>query len=503
MDLPGSHSLPPDLSHITRQAASRWKLERVKAGLSRALAALAVVQALWVLLLVFKRSWIAPFPFAVVGALGLLAVIAAQGWLRRADPQTIHRGIDRRLRLPDMALSSGELPGDGTWFAQLRQQTLARIASADWSKVWPVPWPKWTRRSAFSCVAFFALLGYFYHADLEIRRADLARPVPRDARAAALETVFKDWEEAKPKDEELKKLLEKTAPLRDRLIAQGASEKQRFADLNRLEEIVAAEKAKLDAQSLEPQAANLADALASMEGMSALSAALRKKDFEKAADQARQAAEKLGAENAEVPKGAQEAGNAAQKLSEQLGKNGQQPISQSLSQFSQGAKQGDCKQMASGLNGMKQCLSQQSARNEERKRLATQLAQLSFCKNPGDSECKNGGMSFLPKLSLMKQKQPGKGAGSETDLNRFGAETTLASERHTETMNNTATEGESETTTTKSATGQTEAARGTRTVSFQEYQALSQQAIADEAIPAAHREAIKRYFERIRPEAGK
>jgi hypothetical protein len=175
-------------------------------------------------------------------------------------------------------------------------------------------------------------------------------------------------------------------------------------------------------------------------------------------------------------------------------------MSQSLSQFSQGAKQSDCKQMSAGMCGLKGCLGQQSARNAERKRLSMQLAQLSFCKNPG--ACKNPGMCFMPRLSLAKQKEPGKGAGSETDLNRFGAETQLASERHEETMNNIATDGESETTTVKTANGQAEAQRGTRTVSFQEYGKLSQQAIADEALPAAHREAIKRYFEKIRPDAG-
>lgn len=106
----------------------------------------------------------------------------------------------------------------------------------------------------------------------------------------------------------------------------------------------------------------------------------------------------------------------------------------------------------------------------------------------------------MPRLSMMKQQQPGKGAGSETDLNRFGAETQLASERHQETMNNIASEGESETTTVKTTQGQAETLRAGRTASFQEYQKLSQQAIADEAIPAAHRETIKRYFEKIRPE---
>ncbi len=489
---------------ITRQAASRWKLERVKGGVSLTLTILAVGGLFWLLLLAFRRSWIAPFPFVMAGAALALLAAALAGWCRRPKHETLHRGLDRRLGLPDLALSSGELTGEDAWRALLHRQTLARLQALDWAQVWPVPWPKWTGASTLSLAACVALLGFFYHAEVAARQASLSRPVPKDARTVALETVFKDWEEAKAKDEGLKKLMEETAPLRERLMAPGSNEKQRFADLNRLEEIVAAEKAKLEAQSLDPRAAALADALSPMEGMSALAAALRKKDFGKAADQAAQAAEKLGQAGAQPPQGAQEAGNAAQKLSEQLGQQGQQQqTSQALSQFSQGAKQSDAQKMSQGLNGLKQSFGQQCQRNEARKRLATQMAQLSFCKNPGNKPCDGQGMCLVPRLSFAKTNQQGKGAGSETNLNRFGAETNLASERQRESMNNTATEGESETTTLKSASGQAEAARATRGVNFEQYQTLSQQAIADEAIPAAHRQVIKTYFETIRPKTEK
>lgn len=458
---------------------------------------LATTGILTAAVIAFKRSWAAPLPFALAGAATLLSVAALAGWFGTPRPQTIHRNLDRRLRLPDLALSSGELEGDGTWLRPLHAQTLARIGSPNWAEVWPVPWPKGTRRSAAGCLACVALLAYFYHTDLQARQETLALASVKDARTVALEAVFKDWEEAKAKDEELKKLLEKLAPLQEKLLAPGASDKQRFADLNRLEEIVASEKAKLDAKSLEPQAAALADAFSSMEGMSAMAAALRKKDFGKAAEQAGEAGEKLSAEKAAVPQGAQEAGSSAGKLSEQLSKSGQQQASQALGQFSEGAKQGDTRKMASGMKGLAQSFNQQSQRNEARKRLSTQLAQLSLCKNPGNQACNGSGMSLMP--SLCFSKQPGKGIGSESDPNRVKEATNLEGERRAETMNNVVTDGESEKVTLKSASGQTEAARATQTVSFEAYRKLSQQAIADEAIPAAHRQAIRKYFENIRP----
>jgi len=504
MDAHGSHYHQPELAHVTLRAASRWKLERVKLALSRTLMSLTVLLGAWSLFLIFKHSWIAPFPFVLAGAALTLAGIALHGWLRRPDPKAIHRAIDRRLSLPDLTLSAGELTGNDSWLAHLRQQTLASTGAVDWSRVWPVPWPKWTGHSTFGCVALVASLGYLYNTDLQFNKSLQAQPLHRDPRTVAIEALFNDWEQAKATDKELEKLLEKISPIKESLTSPQATEKQRLVDMCQLEEIVAAEKAKLDAQSLEPQAAQLAEALEPMEGMSALAAALRKKDFEKAADQARQAEEKLAQENAQLPKGSKEAADAAQKLAQQLARSGQQQkLSQSLAKLSEGAKQGDCKKMSASMKEMKECMLKQSSSNEERKRLAAQLSQLAFCKNPGDGECKNPGMSLMPMLSLMKQKKPGSGAGSETDLNRFGDPTKLASERRSEAMKNTLTEGESETTIVKSAEGQTEATRSGHKVSFQEYQQLSQQAIADEAIPSAHREAIKRYFEKIRPQTGK
>jgi hypothetical protein len=500
MDMKGAFPESEDLGAVTRRAGHRLRLERLKGALFKVFLGLALVEGAWAGCLLFRREWIAGFPCAAMIVGAALVVVTAWECFRPTDPKWIHRQIDRRLGLPDTVLSTAELSGEDSWLGRLRADTLARVGSVNWSQVWPAPWPKGSSHSVFSSIALFALLGFLYQADLDFRRVLANRPAQRDPRAAALEALFQDWDKAKEKDESLKKLMESIAPVRQQLSASKGDERQQLASLNRLEEIVAAEKAKLAGQSIEAQAAKLANAFQSMEGMGALAAALRKNDFDKAAECAKQQAEALAAEKAQVPNGAKEAGQAAQQLSQQLGKEGAQgQLSQALSQFSQGAKEGDRKKMSSGLGSLQQSLGKQGARESESKRLSTQLSQLGFCKNPGEG--KSSGMNLMPRLSMMKQKQPGKGAGSETDLNRFGAETQLASERHEELMKNTAGEGESETTTVKSAQGQSEALRTARATSFQEYQKLSQQAIADEAIPAAHREAIKRYFEKIRPDS--
>ena len=124
--------------------------------------------------------------------------------------------------------------------------------------------------------------------------------------AAPLEAVFKEWEEEQAADPALRKLMEETRPLRERLLNPSAGEGERFADLHRLEEILAARQGELEARSPEAGAAAAAAALEPVEGMSALAAALRAKDFEKAGQRAGEAGAKL-ASAASAPAGAKAA----------------------------------------------------------------------------------------------------------------------------------------------------------------------------------------------------
>jgi hypothetical protein len=114
------------------------------------------------------------------------------------------------------------------------------------------------------------------------------------------------------------------------------------------------------------------------------------------------------------------------------------------------------------------------------------------------------GISLVPKLALMHSQKPGHGAGSETDPNRVGAPTELASDRNREHLEGVANEqGDTDTTnlTTLDPNVEHVATRGA--ANFQAYEKLSQEAIADENLPLAHRQTIRRYFESIRPTGDK
>lgn len=503
------------LHEVTRRVASRRRMEWLKGGLAKAAMAVAIGASFWVATLIFFPSWIAPFPQWMLGVVGALGVMIALVMFRQIDPKALHHAMDQQLGLPDLALTAGELEGKGDdatsarWIQRQREDALERLRVQNWREVWPVPWPKW---SGFATAVSFLMLGLLSYLHL-VEGRFLNRPRPtlvfQERRAAAMDEVFKEWEEeVKYLDGEdrkaLEELLQKIAPIRERLADSRIDEKQLFTELNRIELMVAAEKARLEAESLEHFAGPMAESLESVEGMGALSSALRRKDFKGAEERAEKLEAKLQETGAKIPEGAGVASEAIEKVGQELQKSGQQQMGQGMQKLSEGARQNDPKKMGEGMQNLKEGLQRENSRKGEQQRLATQLSQLANLKEEiGKGELP--GTGGRPSLASQREKERGKGAGkgigTESDPHLFGEETRLDSERRVESLTGKLGEGKSETTTVKTTEGQGEVKRDLAEVSFQEYERLSRQAVEDENIPAVHRQVIKRYFERIRPDA--
>jgi hypothetical protein len=177
---------------------------------------------------------------------------------------------------------------------------------------------------------------------------------------------------------------------------------------------------------------------------------------------------------------------------------GQQGVSQALQKMEQGMQNGNSQQTSDGLQDLKKDFGNQAKRDVENQRLYTQLAQMGAAKDSlGSGKSVARGMSLLPKLA--DSKRHGNGAGSEIDPNRYGSQTNLASNRTEEKVTGDVSEGDSVITTEKSLEHSKEAPSVARQAHFHEYEKLSREAIEDESIPLAHREAIRKYFEMIRP----
>lgn len=511
-----SDDLPNDPGAVLRQqlaaAERRWRLEWLTRTLGRVGLVLAAFFVGWALL-----AWAVPtaareWPVGLLVALATVALVIIESRRREPDWPRIRRRVDQQLGLPDTILTAAELhetPGPAAgWAARQLEEAAGHLRGVQWRTAWPVRMPWRSRGALLMAVAAMACVGWQF----AVLRAS-ERPLPpteseRDA-AQAMREILNDWDKSQQEqpDPELKKLLADLQPLREKLAAKDAAlnERQAFTELNRVEEKLAAIQARLDAQSIKPQSAELAAALDKVDGLAALAAAVRRNDFEGAEKHADQAAEQMAKPGAKTPQGEQAADAAGRfgKLAQQFGKNGNAGAQQSMSQMQSGLQQSKADGMSNGLKGLKASLSTQNSRDSQKRNLSLQLKLMSLCKEClSDKESMCRCISLVPKLSQVRSKKPGHGAGSQIDPNREGAGTELAADRNREHLNGVANEqGESETTRT-STLDPTAERTGTRgAVSFQAYEKLSQQAVADENLPLAHRQTIKRYFESIRPAA--
>ena len=509
-------AVPASFGAILREqlaaAEKRCRLEWLGRSLGWLGIGLAAAFTGWALLALARpaaaREWPAGLMLALLATLG----VVGESFRRAPDWPRIRRRVDQQLGLPDTVLTAAEFQeapaASPAWVERQLEQTAERLRGVRWQSVWPVRLP-WRARAAF-VVALAAMggVGWQFAALRASERPPAATPRERDA-AQALRDVLNDWDKSEQEqpDPELKKLLADLQPLREKLARKDAAldEREAFTALSRVEEKLAAMQAKLAAQSLQPMAAEMAAAMDKVDGLSTLAAALRRNDFEKAEAHADQAAQQMAKPGAKPPGGeaAADAAGRFGKLAQQFGEKGNGGAQQSMSQMQSGLQQNQGQPMSEGLKGLKASLAGQNLRESQKRNLNLQLKQMSVCKGClGDKESMCRGMSLIPKLSMFRSQKAGHGAGSEVDPNRAGAPTELASDRNREHLAGTANEqGESETTSLSTLDPTAERAGARGAANFQAYEKLSQQAVADENLPLAHRETIKRYFESIRPAA--
>ena len=502
------------LSAQLAAAARRWRLEWLGRALGRLALAFAAIFTLWALLAILIPGATRDWPAGALVAVGAVVLVVAESRLREPDWPRIRQRADRCLGLPDAVLSASEFQENATpagtpsagWRARQLAQTAASLQQVDWRRAWPVRVSPLSRAAGLVTLLAIAFVGWRFLVLQASERPAPPTPRARDA-ALALRQVFDDWDQSErdQHDPELRKLLDELRPLREKLARPDAAleEREAFKELGRVEDKLAAVQAKLDAQSLQPLSAALAAALEKVDGLGTLAADVRRHDFENAETHAEQAARQMQAPDAKTPQGASAAEAAGKfgQLSRQFGQQGNEGAQQSMSAMQNGLRQQDTSQVGKGLGGLKQSLAGQNARDAQKKNLSTQLRQMKAGKDGlGDKESLCRCLSLVPKLSLQRNQKPGHGAGRETDLNRAGNLSALAADRSPEKLSGTANEqGESETTNLSTNEPPQEHAGAARAANFQAYEALSRQAVTDENLPLAHRQAIKRYFESIRP----
>lgn len=373
---------------------------------------------------------------------------------------------------------------------------------------WPIRVPvrtRWLVGVAGGLVVLFAGVWSVKWSAEWGRLAELA--AARDERVAAAEEVVSDWEQfvEMTDDPELRKFFAEALELRGAL--EDPDPMVAMLKMNELESGMGALEQALAEESLASQSAAMAEALEAFEGLGAMSAAMRNEDFSAAAE----AAAKRAAELAKDP-GGQSAVRRNAAVSEMLGaesktaaERGNESLSKTLGELSEAAKRAQKsggvpnEQMAKHLQSLRDQLAKAAMGQDRGRMLALSKQQLDELRRRmlGRKE----GAGFCPSLCLAMGTQPGgKQAGSGTS-DPVGEAAELAAAGVTEQLTGVATDGESEVRTLTDTMGSATAASAGREQGFADYAELSQQAVADENLPLAHRRLIRTYFERIRPVA--
>jgi len=508
--MPSADGITEAFRKQIRIASTRYRLERLTYA-SKSMAWSLAIALLFLLLLALLTPLAAYASQAALLLLVLGIAWSLRVYYARLDRHRLFVRMDARAKLPDSVLSAGDWESmhEDPWRERQRIETLRLLEKVDWHKTWPMHWPRLLWLPLAGSAALLLALVMTQRDWVERNRLANMEEQLENAPVATeqlkpLEQVFQDWDDAQKiaPSPEMEELLKQIKPMRDQMASGQMTEKQVLLKLNEVQARLQAERDQLEANSLEPMTQSLADAVKNLDSMSGLAAALQRKDFAAARDQAAQAQQKYDTGAAKMPQGdnaqtaANRLGDAAQKASNDA------QASSSINQMQNAVAHKDSQGMSKGLGGLKNSLGQQAQRQSQSQNLGLQLAQLGQCKNGMCNKPGSGIKMGLPQLSLAKSLQQQHGAGSTVDPNRFGAQTQLDASHQEMKITGTAGDGASETQTESTNDPHLEKTAGSMDkAQFSAYEKLSEQAAEDENLPVADRQMIKRYFEDIRPQS--
>lgn len=215
-----------------------------------------------------------------------------------------------------------------------------------------------------------------------------------------------------------------------------------------------------------------------------------------------------------MPAGQQASPQQGQPSGQQQGGSNQQALAQALQQMASGLRNGSSRQAAGGMRQMAASLGREGGRQMQSGAMAGQMAQLGagrqgmsqgqgFGQGSGEPPGAQGqgqGQGMGQGNSSEEMARNGGGAGTAPDEQPFGAATEMGGHANRVQVSGQAGEGDSQIQIqhTQEPTFET-VASGLEGARFQQYEKLSREAVGNEALPVAHRQAIRSYFERIRP----
>lgn len=427
--------------------------------------------------------------------LGIPALAALWGFLRRPDWQSVAAAVDRRYGLKDRTVSAVEFDGrvDSSPLLVLQLDDAERhLHDLAPREVAPLHLPRhWPVAAAASLLALALWLW-----PVAVQRAQ-ARPLtPRPELVAVADRVEEDLDALRKlareqHEPELEKALQELAPKAAALREPGVDVKEALATLSELQAVLKAQQARFNTGLVDAQLKSLGEALSASQAFEAAAGALQEGRHDRAA-------EALDAAKPEAMdrKEARAVREALQKSAAAMAAAGLGQLSEATRKLAESLDK-DAKECQGQCQGLAKLVRAQARRKQLGDLLSLQCDQLSECKGACQSSKNSLTRGKKPEVST----QPSSNFGLGTSGELYGEKRELGSRRERQSLQGDPGEGPSDFETSLAPEARQQASRRYREA-YARYQKAAEAVLGGEAIPLGHRQNIRRYFELIRPQEG-
>ncbi len=434
-------------------------------------------------------------PLAVLAFSSITLAWIIAGLIRDPDLPALARTVDERAGLKDRTISA-------LAFARKKQRTpceeleladaVTALEQVVARQVLPFRLPRIAPLSFAATVAFLTLLSLSSRTEQASAKSE--PPPPEVIRAAAdVHTeLHKLWRAAREyRERELEELIDELRARVDRLQRPGVDLRTALATLSELQQALAKQRARYVQKLAEPVLAELAEAVGDMPQFQAAAAALKNKDYERAARE-------FDKQTQPPQHGRRQLAKRLRRVASSAAEQGAVDLEGALTELSESlldTASTDNEAFCSACKRLGKALRRRAALSRLCSALSAAQRAIGLCKSNcsgkgGGGQTQRGGKSDRPSSSW------GRGVAGNT----LGDPTALDAAKQLELLTGMQAEGPSQRELTSSPEGRQKATRSYGEV-YEQYLRLSQEVLESEPIPLGQRELIRRYFELIRPPA--
>ncbi|MCA9049764.1 MAG: hypothetical protein KDA89_13605 [Planctomycetaceae bacterium] len=424
----------------------------------------------------------------------------ATAWLKAA--RTIDRCCDLKDRtVTALQFSSAAQP---SVFQQLQiAETLRALQSVDRRRIVPLSIP----RTWYAAALMFVLAGALWSAP--VRSSRTLPPVDAAAVAAAseqLEDTLQDIDSAAEAAgmEQLRELVGRMRQEVRHLKQPDGDLRQTLRSVSQMQQQLQQAAAEYDADLVDAQLKQAADALAASKEFQQAAEAMRNEDYDRAADKL----DEVSPENISA--------NEARQLNEQLREAAESAeeqdlkrLSEKLNQLAEAVSENQQEKTHQADQDLAQELRQHSLRRQVSQMLKAGANELADAKqmlaaesnSSGDGQMAGEGLNQTEGKTETANNSGSRKAGAKSAGNIDGEKTRLDSQRQiAELTGKLGDQGETDIEKISSTDFDDQAKRRVQET-FAEYRQMSEAVLDAEQIPPSHRRTIREYFQRIRPES--